>query len=55
MAKKNRYKLPVEIVKIDTIETPRGQVKVPVFIEKSKKSGDKAAKNIACWHTASWE
>ena len=48
MAKKNRYKLPGEIVKIETIETPQGQVKVPVSIEKSKKSGNKAAKNIAC-------
>ena len=33
MTKKNRYKLPGEIVKIETIETPQGQVKVPVSIE----------------------
>ena len=46
MTKKNRYKLPVEIVKIVTIETPQGQVKVPVSIEKSERSGNKAAKNI---------
>ena len=46
MTKKNRYKLPGEIVKIETIETPQGQVKVPVSIEKSKRSGNKAAKHI---------
>ena len=46
MTKKNRYKLPGEIVKIETIETPQGQVKVPVSIEKCKRSGNKAAKHI---------
>ena len=46
MTKKNRYKLPAEIVEIVTIETPQRQVKVPVSIEKSKRSGNKAAKNI---------
>ena len=32
------YKIPGEIVKIEEIETPEGKIKVPVFIEKSKKA-----------------
>ena len=32
------------MVTIETVETPRGQVKVPVSIEKPKASGKEAAK-----------
>ena len=39
-------KLPGKIVKIGTIEKPQGQLKVPVSIEKSTRSHNKAAKNI---------
>ena len=43
---KKKYKKPGEIVRIETVETPQGKVKVPVSIEKPKESGKKAAKNI---------
>ena len=33
-------------MRIETVETPQGKVKVPVSIEKPKESGKKAAKNI---------
>ena len=45
-AKKRKYKLPGEIVTIETVETPQGEVKVPVSIEKPKRSGKEAAKKI---------
>ena len=45
-AKKNEYKIPGEIVKIETVKTPHGEVKVPVSIEKPKRSGKEAAKKI---------
>ena len=44
--RKRKYKIPGEIVRIETVETPQGKVKVPVSIEKPKESGKKAAKNI---------
>ena len=45
-AKKRKYKLPGEIVTIKTVETPQGEVKVPVSIKKPKRSGKEAAKKI---------
>ena len=48
--RKRKYKLPGEIVTIETIETPQGEVKVPVSIEKPKKSGKEAAKKIIKIH-----
>ena len=44
MPKKNKYKIPGEIVTIETVKTPHGEVKVPVSIEKPKRSGKEAAK-----------
>ena len=44
IAGKQKYKIPGKIVKIETVETPQGEVKVQVPIEKSKESGKKAAK-----------
>ena len=35
-AKKQKYKIPGEIVKIEEVETPQGQVKVLISIEKQK-------------------
>ena len=43
-AKKNKYKIPGEIVTIETVKTPDGEVKVPVSIEKPKRSGKETAK-----------
>ena len=43
-ARKRKYKLPGEIVTIETVETPQGEVKVPVSIEKPKTSDKEAAK-----------
>ena len=37
MAKKRKYKIPGEIVKIEEVETPQGKVKVPVSVEKTAK------------------
>ena len=42
--RKNKFKLPGEIVKIQTIETPQGEVNVPVSIPKPKVSSVKTAK-----------
>ena len=44
MPKKNKYKIPGEIVTIETVKTPHGGVKVPVSTEKPKLSGKEAAK-----------
>ena len=43
--RKNKFKLSGEIVKIQTIETPQGEVNVPVSIPKSNVSSVKTAKN----------
>ena len=43
-ARKRKYKLPGEIVTIETVETPQGEVKVPVSIENPKTSDKEAAK-----------
>ena len=43
--RKNKFKLLGEIVKIQTIETPQGEVNVPVSIPKSNVSSVKTAKN----------
>ena len=43
-ARKQKYKVPGEIVRIETVKTSQGQVKVPVSIEKSNGSGKGAAK-----------
>ena len=45
-ARKNRYKLPGEIVRIEKVETNQGEVKFPVSIEKPKRSSKEAAKKI---------
>ena len=37
LAKKWKYKIPGEIVKIEEVETPLGKVKVPVSVEKTAK------------------
>ena len=36
--RKNKFKLPGEIVKIETVETSQGDVKIPVSIQKPKSS-----------------
>ena len=43
-ARKKKYKIPGEIVKIEEVETPQRKVKVPVSIEKSKKAAKKIIK-----------
>ena len=43
-ARKIKYKIPGEIVTIETVETPDSEVKVPVSVEKPKRSGKEAAK-----------
>ena len=43
-ARKRKYKIPGEIVKIEQVGTPQGKVKVPVSIEKSKKVAKKVIK-----------
>ena len=45
-ARKNRYKLLGEIVRIEKVETDQWEIKVPVSIEKPKRSGKEAAKKI---------
>ena len=45
---KKKFKMPGEIVKIDTIKTPQGDVKVPVSVPK--QSSLKAAKRIKYKH-----
>ena len=32
--RKNKFKLPGEIVRIETVETTQGDVKVPISVEK---------------------
>ena len=34
----SKFKLPGEIVKIETVETSQGDVKVPVSVEKPRSS-----------------
>ena len=46
MQEKKKYKIPGEIVKIETVETLQGGIKNPVSIEKTKESGEKVAKKI---------
>ena len=43
-ARKIKYKIPGEIVTAESVETPDGEVKVPVSVEKPKRSGKEAAK-----------
>ena len=45
-ARKQKYKIPGEIVRIEKVVTDHGEVKVPVSIEKPKRSGKIAAKKI---------
>ena len=45
-ARKQKYKMPVEIVRIEKLETDQGEVKVPVSTEKPKRSGKEADKKI---------
>ena len=45
-ARKRKYKLPGEIVTIETVETPQGEVKVPVSIEKPRRSGKEVTKKL---------
>ena len=44
--RKNKFKLPGKIVKIEKVKTDQGEVNVPVSIEKPKRSSKKAAKKI---------
>ena len=43
--RKNKLKLPGEIIRIETVETSQGDVKVPVSIKKPKSSV-RAAKKV---------
>ena len=43
--RKNKLKLPGEIIRIETVETSQGDVKVPVSIKKTKSSV-RAAKKV---------
>ena len=45
-AKKRKYKIPGDIVRIEKVETDQGEVNVSVSIEKPKKSGKETAKKI---------
>ena len=36
-----KYIIPGEIVKFEEIETPKGKIKIPVSIKKSKKAAKK--------------
>ena len=42
--RKKKYKIPGEVVTIETVKTPHGEVKVPVSVEKPKGSGKEASK-----------
>ena len=46
LAAKKKYKIPGEIVKVEDVKTDQRVIKVPVSIEKPKRSGKEAAKNI---------
>ena len=43
---KKKYKIPGEIVIDEDVKTDQGTIKVPVSIEKPKRSGKEAAKKI---------
>ena len=43
---KKKYKIPREIVIVEDVKTDQGTIKVPVSIEKPKRSGKEAAKKI---------
>ena len=45
VANKRKFKLPGEIVRIETVETSQGDVKVPLSIEKPESSV-RAAKKV---------
>ena len=44
--RKKKYKITGEIVRVETAETPQGDIQVPVFIEKPKGTGKEPAKRI---------
>ena len=44
--KKKKYKLPGEIVRVEDVKADQGTIKVPVSIEKPKRSSKETAKNI---------
>ena len=44
--RKSKFKLPGEIVKIETVETSQGDVKIPFSVEKPRSSVQ-AAKKIS--------
>ena len=46
LTKKKKYKLPGEIVRVEDVKTDQGTIKVPVSIEKPKRSGKETVKNI---------
>ena len=46
LAVKKKYKIPGEIVKVEDVKTNQRTIKVPVSIEKRKRFGKEAAKNI---------
>ena len=45
-ARKQKYKMPGKIVRIEKLKTDQGEVKVPVSTEKPKRSGKEADKKI---------
>ena len=53
-ARKNKFKLPGEIVKTEKVKTDQGKVNVPVSIEKPKRSSKKAAKKIIKKYDKIW-
>ena len=52
--RKNKFKLPGKIVKIEKVKTDQGEVNVPVSIEKPKRSSKKAAKKIIKKYDKIW-
>ena len=46
LAVKKKYKIPGEIVKVEDVKTNQRTIKVPVSIERPKRFGKEAAKNI---------
>ena len=46
LAAKNKYTIPGEIVKAEDVKIDQETIKVPVSIEKPRRSSKEAAKNI---------
>ena len=50
LAAKNKYKIPGEIVKAEDVKIDQETIKVPVSIEKPRRSSKEAAKKIKKKH-----